>query len=582
MSDHPRGAVTDNNHHQSPPPSLLAQSRKGATYLILLQVGCRALTFVVNQVLLRYLSPELLGISTQLDLYSNSALFFARESLRVALQRQEDTSDPFEAEGIRVNRNASQPKAQSNKAQEVVNLSYLAIALGLPLATVFASLYLRNADVVVLGTPAIRPSLYLYCLATVLELFSEPCFAVAQQQMLYGVRASAETLATFTRCFVTCGTVIWASNVNAALGALPFAVGQMGYAVVLNLVYLSRLNIFNPDKAYSLLIMPLVPSSPALLYDRFSLPRLNLAFTIYAQSIFKHLLTTGDSFLIAAFTSLESQGAYTLAANYGGLVARLVFQPIEETSRSLFGRLLHHSASRTGNATVQSEKITRQQVDQTATYLRFLLRFYLLICTIVVTIGPSFSPLLLHVVAGSRWSDSDAPSVLAAYCYYIPLLAVNGILEAFVSAAATPEELRVQSAWMIAFSAAFVGTGFLLLHVGDQGAQGLVVANAVNMLCRIAWSWHFVKGHLCRRGADLNFAATLPRAGTMMYACGTAWYLSRLELVLGGSLLQLGQGVVAAGSCGLVTLVLERAFLVECYRMLRPSRHAQDSRRKTQ
>ncbi|KAI4267042.1 MAG: hypothetical protein L6R38_008433 [Xanthoria sp. 2 TBL-2021] len=581
MSDHPRRTVTEGDHDQPPSSTLLAQSRKGATYLILLQVGSRALTFVVNQVLLRFLSPELLGISTQLELYSISVLFFARESLRVALQRQEDTSDPLEAEGIKVS-HAFQPKTQSNKAQEVVNLSYLAIALGLPLATIFACLYLRNADLVVLGTPAIQPSLYLYCLATALELFSEPCFAVAQQQMLYGVRASAETLATLTRCLVTCGTVIWASNVNVAPGALPFAVGQMGYAIVLNLVYLSRLDVSNTEKAYSLLIKPIVPSSTALLYDRFSLPRLNLAFTIYAQSIFKHLLTTGDSFLIAAFTSLESQGAYTLAANYGGLVARMVFQPIEETSRSLFGRLLHQSASSTDNAGAQLERVTRQQVDQAATYLRFLLRFYLLICAMVVAIGPSFSPLLLRVVAGSRWFDSDAPSVLAAYCYYIPLLAVNGILEAFVSAAATPEELRVQSAWMIAFSAAFVGTGFLLLHVGDQGAQGLVVANAVNMLCRIAWSWHFVKGHLRRRGADLNFAAMLPSVGTMMYACGTAWYLTRVELVLGGSLWQLGQAVAAAGSCGLVTLVLERAFLVECYRMLRPSRDARDSRRKTQ
>ncbi|KAL8657090.1 MAG: hypothetical protein Q9226_002265 [Calogaya cf. arnoldii] len=580
MSDDTGGAVTEKDHDQSVNPSLLAQSSKGATYLILLQVGSRALTFVVNQILLRFLSPKLLGVSTQLELYSISVLFFARESLRVALQRQESTAVSLEAENIKTNHAGSPSTTQSNQAQEVVNLSYLALVLGLPLATVFASLYIRNADHVVLGTPAIHPSLYLYCLATVLELLSEPCFAIAQQQMLYGVRASAETLATFTRCLVTCGTVIWASKANLALGALPFAVGQMGYAIVLNLVYLSRLDIFNADKAHSLLIKPIVPSSSALLLDRFSLPRLNLAFTIYAQSIFKHLLTSGDSFLIAAFTSLESQGAYTLAANYGGLVARVVFQPIEETSRSLFGRLLHQPVSSTDKTRAGSATATRQQVDQAATYLRFVLRFYVLICTLAVAIGPSFSPLLLRIIAGSRWSDSEAPSVLAAYCYYIPLLAVNGILEAFVSAAATLEELHVQSAWMIAFSAAFVGTGFLLLNVWDQGAQGLVVANAVNMLCRIAWSWQFVEGHLRRRGARLNFAAMLPSVGTMMYACGTAWYLSRVKLVLGGSLWQLGQGVAAAGSCGLVTLALERAFLVECYRMLRPSQEPRESRRK--
>ncbi|KAL8993965.1 MAG: hypothetical protein Q9169_005955 [Polycauliona sp. 2 TL-2023] len=554
MPDDPARTATKDDQQQTSDSSLLSQSSKGATYLILLQVGSRALTFVVNQILLRYLSPELLGISTQLELYSTSVLFFARESLRVALQRQEG---PSASDGGKLAQNGSRPKTQGSKAQEVVNLSYLAVALGVPLAFLFASLYIRSADVVVLGTPAIQPSLYLYCLATILELFSEPCFAVIQQQMLYGVRASAETLATFTRCLVTCGTVIWASKVNVAhghpaRGALPFAVGQMGYAIVLNSVYFLRLDVFSANKPYSLLIKPVVPSSSALLYDRFSSSRLRLAFTIYGQSVFKHFLTTGDSFLIAAFTSLESQGAYTLAANYGGLVARMVFQPIEETSRSLFGRLLHEPASLTNNAKAQSDTTARRQVDQAATYLGSLLRFYMLICTMAVAIGPAFSSLLLHLVAGSRWSDSEAPSVLAAYCYYIPLLAVNGILEAFVSAAATPKELRVQSVWMIAFSAAFVGTGFLLLNTWGQGAHGLVVANAVNMLCRITWSWQFVESHLRGRGAELNFAAIFPSVGTMAYASGTAWYLTRLELAFGGPLWQLGQGIAAAGSCVLV------------------------------
>src|SRR3954470_10544401 len=68
--------------------SALSASAKGATFLILLQVLSRAFTFIVNQVLLRYLSPELLGLSTQLELYSISVLFFSREHIRVAVQRQ--------------------------------------------------------------------------------------------------------------------------------------------------------------------------------------------------------------------------------------------------------------------------------------------------------------------------------------------------------------------------------------------------------------------------------------------------------------------------------------------------------------
>ncbi|KAL8663338.1 MAG: hypothetical protein Q9202_003974 [Teloschistes flavicans] len=508
---------------------MLSRTTKGATYLILVQVASRALTFLVNQILLRFLSPELLGISTQLDLYAISVLFFARESLRVALQRE----DVEGAErNSKIHRVDPKLKPQDRKAQEVVNLSYLAIALGLPLAFIFASLYIRNADTPVLETPYIQPSLNIYLLATVLELCSEPCFALAQQRMLYGVRASAETLATFTRCLLTCATVVWASKADLAVGALPFAIGQIGYAAILNVVYLTKLTPSGHDSRQSLLLKSISPPSPSLLLDRFPSSRLNLAFNIYAQSIFKHVLTTGDSLLIAAFTSLQSQGAYTLAANYGGLVARMVFQPVEESTRTLLGRLLHQSdyvseAFDNTHAVPSSER--REQVHQAATYLRTMLRLYSIISTMIVAVGPSLAPVLLRFVAGSRWSDSEAPSVLSAYCYYIPLLAINGILEAFVSAVATPAELRVQSVWMVAFSAAFAATGFLVLKVSDQGAQGLVLANAVNMTCRIIWSWQFAAGHLRDRGAAIHVGDIVPKFSVLISAVGTMWYLNAMS-----------------------------------------------------
>ncbi|KAL8831771.1 MAG: hypothetical protein Q9170_005161 [Blastenia crenularia] len=535
--------------------SVLTGSTKGATYLILLQIGSRALTFLVNQVLLRFLSPELLGISAQLELYSITVLFFARESLRVALQRQDDTSGavPVQETDPSAIENVPHAKKQSRQLQEVVNVSYVAIGLGLPLAFVFAALYMRNADTLVLETPAIHQTLNLYILATSLELLSEPCFAVTQQQMLYGVRASAETLATFARCLLTCGIAAWASRRNAELGALPFAIGQISYALVLNAVYLARTESFSARSPYSILIRPILPSAPSLLWDRFSLPRLNLAFNIYAQSVFKHILTAGDSLLVAAFTSLQSQGAYALASNYGGLVARMVFQPIEESSRSLFGRLLPHTISPPVHSNRTGAALESNHLKQATTYLRNLLHFYSLLSVVIATIGPSFSPLLLRFIAGSRWSDSDAPSVLAAYCYYIPLLAINGILEAFVSAAATPAQLRVQSAWMVTFSAMFAATGFLVLKVWDQGARGLVLANAVNMTCRIIWSWHFVSDYLRLRGVAIDRVELQPTIGTISFAFGTAMFLKRVELSFSESIWHLLGGITSAGCFGLAT-----------------------------
>lgn len=195
--------------------SVLSASAQGATFLILLQVGSRLLTFAANQILLRYLTPALLGVSAQLDLYSLTILFFARESLRVALQRQ------------------------VHSTQTVINLAYLSVLLGLPLAYVLAAIYLRAE---IPPVPYFVEALRIYGVAAVVELLAEPAFAVVQQLMLYKVRAAAESVATVSRCAATCGTAMWASRTGRDIGVLPFAVGQLVYATVLLAVYVLRLS----------------------------------------------------------------------------------------------------------------------------------------------------------------------------------------------------------------------------------------------------------------------------------------------------------------------------------------------------
>lgn len=238
--------------------SLVSTSAKGATFLIIFQIGSRALTFLVNQVLLRYLSPELLGISSQLELYSISVLYFARESLRVALQRQPQSESGAAARDT-IPKGFVAASTPAGQAQTVVNLSYVAVFLGVPLAYGLAILYLRNAELSALNGPFFKHSLFLYGLATLLELLAEPCFAVAQQKGLYKVRASAETCATIVRCVLTCTTAIWASRAGNDLGVLPFTIGQMGYACVLGLVYWIKISPVAAHDGFSLTLKSLFP-----------------------------------------------------------------------------------------------------------------------------------------------------------------------------------------------------------------------------------------------------------------------------------------------------------------------------------
>ncbi|MCJ1251818.1 Oligosaccharide translocation protein rft1 [Trapelia coarctata] len=554
---------------------LLANSARGATFLICLQIGSRALTFVVNQILLRYLSPELLAISSQLELYAISVLYFARESLRVALQRQgggspegkdaESTKNSGDKEDRGVYKhtraekknNMAESYPPSLRAQEGVNLSYIAVALGPLLAFIFARLYLGNAEPAVLATPYMHRSLSLYALATTLELLIEPCFVVAQQQMLYGLRASAETSATFTRCVLTCATAIWASSSRQDLGVLPFALGQLGYALVLNMVYYSNVWSKSTKGGFSLVPRSLSSNIPSqYILSLFSRPTLTLAINLYAQSGLKHLLTQGDSLLIALFTSLSSQGVYALASNYGSLLARLLFQPIEESSRGVFGRLLSNAPASSSPMTPSStppapSKTPTPAVLSAHTYLTTLLHLYSLLSLLLLTTAPTLAPLLLTSIAGPRWSHTAAGSVLSLYCYYLPLLALNGILEAFVSAVASPAQLRTQSAWMLAFSAGFAGAGYLLLRVWGLGARGLVLANAVNMGMRILWSWGFVRGFLRGEGVGLRIAESLPARGSMGLGVLVAAYLRVLQDGFQGGWMDLVKTVGVGGFYGL-------------------------------
>lgn len=190
--------------------SALATSAKGASLLILLQVSTRALTFIVNQVLLRYVSPELLGLEAQLALFTITVLYFSRESIRVAVQRRPDRADA------------------------VVNMAYVSLLIGIPLALGLGNLYLRSNHP---SAPYFEESLVIYAISCIVQLATEPAFVLAQQKLQFGIRASSEGLATVLKCFATCGVAIYGSRTGQKLGVLPFAIGELTYGVMRLLSY---------------------------------------------------------------------------------------------------------------------------------------------------------------------------------------------------------------------------------------------------------------------------------------------------------------------------------------------------------
>jgi len=528
------------------------RAMRGASLLILLQVASRGLTFIANQVLLRFLTAQLLGVATQLEVYYLSVIFFARESLRVAIQRA--TTDTDE----------DTDNARSVASQAVVNLGYLATALGVPLSLVLGGLYLGSVSSDTLAsTPNLVLSLYIYAAAAVVELLSEPAFVVMQVRLQFGVRASAESAATLARCVVTLGVAVWGARRGVELGVLPFALGQLSYGGGLFVVYAYHGAKLARREGFSLLPAKPLPTGTVTGTDDgqkdfalafFYRPTLRLASSMMAQSIVKHILTQGDTFLVSTLSTPAAQGVYALANNYGGLAARLLFQPIEESSRSYFSRLLAVESPQdiktvsegkdvkmptrekgekeasteteppsnekgTSNETESPSKKKeppprkegRERYARAARDLTSLFRTYAILSVIITTLGPSASPLLLSLIAGPRWSASGAGACLGVYMWYIPFLAFNGVAEAFVASVATQSQVHKQSAWMGVFSLGFAAAGFIFLRLLDMGAVGLVVANGINMACRITWCVVFIKGYFATHGVEFDLLEIMPK-----------------------------------------------------------------------
>ncbi len=265
---------------------------------------------------------------------------------------------------------------------------------------------------------------------------------------------------------------------------------------------------------------------------------------MYFQAAVKHGLTQGDTFILAMFSNLSDQGLYGLASNYGGLIARMVFQPIEESSRNVFGKLLS-----TGDGT---SKPSPDSVKTALDYLYDVLCLYGLLSVLACSLGPTIFPRVFGLLIGSRWSSTNIDAVLSTYCYYIPVLAYNGISEAFVSSVASNSVLQNQSMIMTVFTIIFAGAAFIFLRVLQWGAEGLVWANIVNMIFRSLWSFGFIRGYCRGMGSKFDFERMMPTIGTLTTGVAAAATLRALPTSSQGQI----RDLLKSGIVAIVTVFL--------------------------
>ncbi|KAH7100463.1 Rft-1-domain-containing protein [Auriculariales sp. MPI-PUGE-AT-0066] len=510
---------------------------QSASSLVLLQAGSRLATFILNQALVRLSSPASYGVAAiQFELVSSSILFLAREGIRSAVIRA----------------------SSDNKSEALVNVTRLPLLLGIPVSLVVLTLYYTLTSAATINAPNFTPALLAYVVAAFLELSVEPAHLAILRTRGVGVRVKSEgmgvaarSFTTFTALFILSRVPIWRDSLELA----AFSVGQLAYAIAVFSVYR-----VTPEWT-TWRLQPVGNKDGKKEY--FDHDALRLSGDMTAQSVVKHFLTEGDKFLLSVFAPLKEQGGYALASNYGSLVARIIFQPLEETGRLLFSKTL--AAGKSSNAPPAS-------IKRSAAFLKFLLVLYTHLALLLVAFAPPYLPIASALILPARFRQTTgASNVLRAWVLTLPMLALNGVLEALVASTAAPVTLRKQSAWMAFCSLVFVGCAALFQSQGlASGGEEIVWANAVAMALRAAWAARFARELL---GPELIWRSVLPGPPVFIAFAIAGWIVrmwgnNQAVMPFGEQLRHVSVGILCLAACGIVCLVWERDTLMRALPVL--------------
>lgn len=459
---------------------ILGKTTRGATFLMMGQLFSKMVTFVLNNILVRFLSPRIFGITAFLEFIVGTVLFFSREAIRLSTQRISDEHDNEKEDH------------EANPLQVCVNFSHVPLWIGAPLSVALLGWQYRNINEYFVTLPFFQLSVFSIWLSIILELLSEPFFIVNQYLLNYGTRSKFESLAVTSNCLVNF-IVIYAyergwiltsymdhsERFREGIAILAFALGKLAYSTTLLICYyydyLMNLKSVRP---FNLRLTKIKTSSDEKFSFYFKNDILEHFKKVYFQLCFKHLLTEGDKLIINTFCTVEEQGIYSLLSNYGSLITRLLFAPIEESLRLFLARLLSKKSSK--NLLLSMEVLVN------------LTKFYLYLSLMIIIFGPNNSSFLLQFLIGSKWSTNTVLHTIRVYCVYIPFLSFNGIFEAFFSSVATGDQILRHSYFMMVCSFIFLINSYIFIQYLGLSINGLIISNIINMSLRIAYSFTFI------------------------------------------------------------------------------------------
>ena len=352
----------------------------------------------------------------------------------------------------------------------------------------------------------------LYCIAAFIEGCGEPVILYTLQHLSVTEKASAEGMATIVKTITTiAGKSYFNHLIHQPLIVLGTAqiMYAMTYTCVLYGTIYQRGHWFQVIPRFYEKSTKSVSTNTNTTIIWWHTPTIRLVVLFTIQGILKFILTEGDRIILSIVADNYNQGLYALGCAYGGLAARLLLQPMEETSRLLYSRL----AANTGSAnetTASDENIPPQRKDKAPSVLEVsytvLVKMVLYIGLTFCCLGVNYTYILLNVLAGRVWGNNpEAVRVLSGFCVYTAFLAWNGMTEAFVyGISSTASDIG-----RLGIAHTVTGGLFALIApvaVTQYGTMGLVASNCISMITRIGFSLYFAARYFSHKDGT-----TIPR-----------------------------------------------------------------------
>lgn len=446
----------------------MSQTVTNSLLLVAAAVAQKVIVFVVNQLSLQYTTPEIVGkASIQLELWLSTSLFVSREAIRVACLRYKIEDTP-------------------TSKRQFFNMAWTSLILLVIITSILFYVKFKGND----DESAADMSVYLlYSGAALVETLGEPLYNIYNNQCYIEPRIRAETLGFLVKSvvtFVTVATLQW--------GVLGFGVAQLSFAVVYLVILTSYFKKFQQhlkQKAASddpKLLLSLSDVAPTWrtgpVYDQ---TMLMTAVYLSGSSIVKHVLTEADKISLTLSCSDYDQGIYAITNNYGSLVARLFYLPMEDSARLSLSYLQKQTPEAAEN---KGQQETEAKKPQMHVLLLRLLKVVLVVGVGIAVFGPSYVSVFTAVVLRKRDGVATMNLCLTYFCYYLLFMGVNGIAEACLQVAA--ESFVTTNVGLAVSSAGFAVAAYHA--VPRYGGAGIIMANISSVVVRLLWNGCLLDG----------------------------------------------------------------------------------------